>query len=255
MALGLNIVVGFAGLLDLGYVAFFAFGAYTMGWLGSGFFVDASGEEGIHIASSATRREPARHPRQLPARPGRGVIITAIAGVVIGLPTLRLRGDYIADRDARLRRDHRPHRDQRRRAQDRRRASSRTGARASRRWTRSTSRSSSRSPRSTCDPGTGRARARPGRAVRELPPARLAPGPRLDRAARGRGARPRAWACRSCKTKLLAYATGAAFGGVAGAFLGSYLNTVNADQFQFSFSIFMLAMVDPRRPRDRSGAW
>jgi branched-chain amino acid transport system permease protein len=45
------------------------------------------------------------------------------------------------------------------------------------------------------------------------------------------------------KTKLLAYGTGAAFGGVAGVFLGSYLNTVNADQFQFSFSIFVLAMV------------
>ena len=45
------------------------------------------------------------------------------------------------------------------------------------------------------------------------------------------------------KTKLLAYGTGAAFGGMSGAFLGSYLNTVNADQFQFSFSIFVLAMV------------
>ena len=45
------------------------------------------------------------------------------------------------------------------------------------------------------------------------------------------------------KTKLLAYATGAALGGIAGAFLGSFLNTVNADQFQFSFSIFVLAMV------------
>ncbi len=45
------------------------------------------------------------------------------------------------------------------------------------------------------------------------------------------------------RTKLLAYATGAAFGGISGAFLGSYLNTVNADQFQFSFSIFVLAMV------------
>src|SRR6202007_1984083 len=38
MALGLNIVVGFAGLLDLGYVAFYALGAYSVGWLGSGFF-------------------------------------------------------------------------------------------------------------------------------------------------------------------------------------------------------------------------
>src|SRR5205814_1027335 len=45
------------------------------------------------------------------------------------------------------------------------------------------------------------------------------------------------------RTKLLAYGTGAAFGGMAGDFLGSYLNTVNADQFQFSFSIFVLAMV------------
>jgi branched-chain amino acid transport system permease protein len=45
------------------------------------------------------------------------------------------------------------------------------------------------------------------------------------------------------KTKLLAYASGAAFGGISGAFLGSFLNTVNADQFEFSFSIFVLAMV------------
>ena len=45
------------------------------------------------------------------------------------------------------------------------------------------------------------------------------------------------------KTKLLAYGTGAAFGGMSGAFLASYLNTVNADQFAFSFSIFVLAMV------------
>jgi branched-chain amino acid transport system permease protein len=45
------------------------------------------------------------------------------------------------------------------------------------------------------------------------------------------------------RTKLLAYATGAAFGGIAGAFLGSYLNTVNADQFEFTFSTFILAMI------------
>ena len=41
MALGLNVVVGFAGLLDLGYVAFYAFGAYSVGWFGSSFFFDA----------------------------------------------------------------------------------------------------------------------------------------------------------------------------------------------------------------------
>jgi len=45
------------------------------------------------------------------------------------------------------------------------------------------------------------------------------------------------------KTKLMAYAAGAAFGGIGGAFLGMYDGTVNADQFEFSFSIFILAMV------------
>jgi branched-chain amino acid transport system permease protein len=45
------------------------------------------------------------------------------------------------------------------------------------------------------------------------------------------------------RTKLLAYATGAAFGGMSGAFLGSYLNTVVSSQFEFSFSIFVLAMI------------
>ena len=45
------------------------------------------------------------------------------------------------------------------------------------------------------------------------------------------------------KTKLIAYATGGAIGGMAGAFLGAYLNSVNANQFQFGFSIFILAMV------------
>jgi branched-chain amino acid transport system permease protein len=47
----------------------------------------------------------------------------------------------------------------------------------------------------------------------------------------------------SVKTKLMAYGTGAAFGGMSGAFLGSYNNTVNADQFQFFFSILILGMV------------
>ena len=45
------------------------------------------------------------------------------------------------------------------------------------------------------------------------------------------------------RTKLLAYGVGAALGGVSGAFLASYLSTVNPDQFTFSFSIFILAMV------------
>jgi branched-chain amino acid transport system permease protein len=45
------------------------------------------------------------------------------------------------------------------------------------------------------------------------------------------------------RTKLMAYAVGAAFGGISGAFLGAFLNSVNANQFQFGFSIFILAMV------------
>ena len=45
------------------------------------------------------------------------------------------------------------------------------------------------------------------------------------------------------RTKLLAYGVGAALGGASGAFLASYLSTVNPDQFTFSFSIFILAMV------------
>ena len=54
MALGLNIVVGFAGLLDLGYVAFFAIGAFVVGWLGSGFWIDVNGGDGIHFLAQST---------------------------------------------------------------------------------------------------------------------------------------------------------------------------------------------------------
>ena len=56
MALGLNIIVGFAGLLDLGYVAFFAIGAYTMGWLGSGFFPRSTTRRASTSAWRASRR-------------------------------------------------------------------------------------------------------------------------------------------------------------------------------------------------------
>src|SRR6266852_1469320 len=48
MSLGLNIVVGFAGLLDLGYVAFYALGAYSLGWFGSDFFFKAKVHVGVH---------------------------------------------------------------------------------------------------------------------------------------------------------------------------------------------------------------
>src|SRR4051812_36121662 len=49
MALGLNLVVGFAGLLDLGYVAFYVLGAFVIGWIGSRQFTDVNGGAGIHV--------------------------------------------------------------------------------------------------------------------------------------------------------------------------------------------------------------
>ena len=57
MALGLNIVVGFAGLLDLGYVAFYAFGAYAIGWWASDHFVERQRRAGHpHRGERASRR-------------------------------------------------------------------------------------------------------------------------------------------------------------------------------------------------------
>ena len=92
LALGLNIVVGYAGLLDLGYVAFWAIGAYCAGWFMSSFFV----ERDFHFLSAGAG-DPARHPHQLLDRAAIiGGIACALAGIVIGAPTLRLRGDYLA---------------------------------------------------------------------------------------------------------------------------------------------------------------
>ena len=78
MGLGLNIVVGMAGLLDLGYVAFFAVGAYSMAVLTT---VDPS-VGGVQLSFWEA----------LPLV----VIITSIAGLVVGAPVLRIRGDYLA---------------------------------------------------------------------------------------------------------------------------------------------------------------
>src|SRR5687768_11504461 len=92
MALGLNIVVGFAGLLDLGYVAFFAIGAYSVGWFMSGFYAEAN----VHVfVSSFQESLPGIHLNWLLVVII-AMILCALAGAVIGLPTLRLRGDYIA---------------------------------------------------------------------------------------------------------------------------------------------------------------
>jgi branched-chain amino acid transport system permease protein len=91
LALGLNIVVGYAGLLDLGYVAFFALGAYTLGWFGSGLF---SGQN-IHFLDVGNTAIPGIHLSFWVVVPLAG-LVCAIAGVIIGWPTLRLRGDYLA---------------------------------------------------------------------------------------------------------------------------------------------------------------
>ena len=104
LALGLNIVVGFAGLLDLGYAAFFAIGAYTYGvfssyqvqpewwgfwepfqWLGLVQHVHpASGPDTVHFTVSFWLMLPV------------SAVITAFFGVLFGAPTLRLKGDYLA---------------------------------------------------------------------------------------------------------------------------------------------------------------
>jgi branched-chain amino acid transport system permease protein len=76
MGLGLNIVVGFAGLLDLGYVAFFAIGAYVMGVL----------------TSPEMSTNPMTYWQAFPF----AVISCLIAGVILGLPVLKMRGDYLA---------------------------------------------------------------------------------------------------------------------------------------------------------------
>jgi len=76
LGLGLNIVVGMAGLLDLGYVAFFAVGAYTMALL--------TAPQPHHIQMSFWLALPI------------GILLAAIAGILLGIPVLRMRGDYLA---------------------------------------------------------------------------------------------------------------------------------------------------------------
>jgi branched-chain amino acid transport system permease protein len=96
MALGLNIVVGFAGLLDLGFVAFYALGALTIGWLASGFVDGANHGKGIHVGvSQFLANQPGIHLNFLLVLVA-AVMVAAVVGILIGLPTLRLRGDYIA---------------------------------------------------------------------------------------------------------------------------------------------------------------
>jgi len=240
MALGLNIVVGFAGLLDLGYVAFFAIGAYTMGWFGSSFFTSAD----IHIGvAEFLQAQPGIHLNWLLILPI-AAIFAAFAGALLGFPTLRLRGDYIAI--------------------------------VTLAFGEIIGRIAINSDEGVFGIGdfnltNGRSGINPVDKI-DLP--FVDPFRSLDLRPwywtalalvvltvfvnfRLRDSRiGRAWiAIRedevaaismgipTVRVKLLAYAMGAAFGGMAGTFVGTFVGTVNADQFEFSFSIFVLAMI------------
>jgi branched-chain amino acid transport system permease protein len=242
MALGLNIVVGFAGLLDLGYVAFYALGALTMGWLGSAFVFDINNGKGVHFGVSDNLQQvPGIHMNFLIILVAAG-IVCAIAGMLIGLPTLRLRGDYIAivtlafgEIVYRF---------------------ALNGDEIKFGKQQLTNGSQGITPVDGVNlPFTdpfNQLNLRPWYwTILGLVALVLFVNFRLRDSRQGR-----AWiAIREdevaaasmgvplVKTKLMAYATGAAFGGMSGAFLASYTNTVNADQFQFAFSIFILAMI------------
>jgi branched-chain amino acid transport system permease protein len=239
MALGLNVVVGFAGLLDLGYVAFYALGAYSVGWFGSDFFFN----EHVHVLVSGIASHSAGIHLNFVLILVCAVLVTALAGMIIGLPTLRLRSDYIAIVTLAF--------------------GEIIGVVA----VNGTSIHLGGGQTLTAGnlgipaldlpyfPGIGsfnllqlrpwywliyaimllvlfvnlRLRdSRLGRAwiaLREDEVAAVSMGIPLVR------------------TKLMAYAIGATFGGMSGAFLGAFDTTVNAGQFAFSFSIFVLAMI------------
>jgi branched-chain amino acid transport system permease protein len=244
MALGLNLVVGFAGLLDLGYVAFYAFGLMVTGWWASDFYSSVNDEKGIHVGTSDfVSNLPGIHLNFLLLIIG-AIVICSIAGVVIGLPTLRLRGDYIAIVTLAF------------------------GEIIGRVFANGdevtifgdNKLSNGRQSISPIDqinlPVFGEfdsaLNLRPYYwAVFALVLVVLFVNFRLRDSRLGR-----AWiALREdevaaasmgvplVKTKLLSYAAGGAFGGISGAFLGPFYTSINANQFQFGFSIFVLAMV------------
>jgi branched-chain amino acid transport system permease protein len=239
MALGLNVVVGMAGLLDLGYVAFYAFGAYCVGWFGSGFFFGLRVHVGVSPLTSTLAGIHLNFVLILVA----AVVVCALAGMIIGLPTLRLRGDYIAivtlafgEIIGVL-------------------AVNGQSIGVGGGMTLTAGNLGISAVDSPWFPGSGsfglldlrpwywlvfgillivlfvnlRVRdSRLGRAwvaLREDEVAAVSMGIPL------------------VKTKLMAYAIGAAFGGMAGAFFGAYFTEVNAGQFAFGFSIFIVAMV------------
>jgi branched-chain amino acid transport system permease protein len=221
MALGLNVVVGFAGLLDLGYVAFFAIGAHVAAYFASEF-------RGIHLNFLLVAVL--------------ALALTALAGVLIGLPTLRLRGDYIGI--------------------------------VTLAFGEIIGEVASNGRQIHLFGGTLTGGPQGMSAIDKIDLPFVAPFSALDLRpwywfalvlvavtlivnVRLRDSRlGRAWiAMRDdelaavhagvpiVRTKLAAYGVGAALGGVSGAFLATYLGTVSPTQFTFSFSIFILAMV------------
>jgi branched-chain amino acid transport system permease protein len=237
-ALGLNVVVGFAGLLDLGYLAFFALGAYSLGWLGSSFFFKAH----VHVlVSSYLGSLPGIHLNFLLILVC-AALICAVAGTLIGLPTLRLRGDYIAivtlafGEIIRVFAINGP--------EIKIAGMPVTGGEIG---------ISGIDAPSLPFVGTfDQLHFRPwyytifvlvlislfvNLRVRDSRLGRAWVALREDEVAAVSMGIP------LVRTKLLAYAMGAAFGGIAGAFLGAYTSLIDANQFQFGFSIFVLAMV------------
>ena len=256
MALGLNIVVGFAGLLDLGYVAFYAIGAFVIGWFGSQQFPNVNGGKGIHIlVSDRSTFQPKLSGGRLDIAGIHinffivifiAMAITALWGVFLGAPTLRLRGDYLAIVTLAF------------------------GEIVPRIFENSTS---GLFGIGSTDFSHGRQGITPIDTINlpwshnalytdaNLKPAywvvlgmvvftifvnRRLRDSRLGRAwiaVREDEVAAASMGVNLVRTKLWAYAMGAAFGGFAGVFLGSYNNTVNVDQFEFGFSVFILAMV------------
>ncbi len=91
MGLGLNIVVGYAGLLDLGYVAFFAIGAYTYAFLSAPF--SSPYISGLLILLGISPESPLLgYWMALPV----AMLTAAVGGILLGIPVLRMRGDYLA---------------------------------------------------------------------------------------------------------------------------------------------------------------
>ncbi len=238
-AQGLNVVVGFAGLLDLGYVAFFAIGAYTVGWLASGFFFDANAHVGVTRFLNGL---PGVHLNFLIVLVA-SMIFCALGGMLIGLPTLRLRGDYIAIVTLAF--------------GEIIRVFAVNGDAIGVPFTEQKL-TAGRQGITPVDQVNlfgvqfGQLDLRPWYwlvlalvaivlfCVIRLRDSRLG---RAWIAVREDEVAAASMGVPLVRTKLYAYAVGAAIGGMAGAFQASYLNTVNADQFDFSFSIFILAIV------------